>query len=86
MTMYLLSFDDGAITFPEELPDVAAAVRAVRVEPEDAGVLVFSAGLEHQVPSFGATDATVTDGVPRAVMCPAASGGRTVEPVTEEDF
>jgi len=24
--------------------------------------------------------------VPRAAMSPAASGGRTVEPVTEEDF
>jgi hypothetical protein len=23
--------------------------------------------------------------IPRAAMCPAASGGRTVEPVTEED-
>jgi hypothetical protein len=24
--------------------------------------------------------------IPRAAMSPAASGGRTVEPVTEEDF
>ncbi|MCY7394781.1 MAG: hypothetical protein LH468_01295 [Nocardioides sp.] len=31
MTTYLISFDDGAMTFPEEgLPDVADAVRAVR--------------------------------------------------------
>ena len=27
-----------------------------------------------------------SDGIPRAAMSPAASGGRTVEPVTEEDF
>jgi hypothetical protein len=25
-------------------------------------------------------------GIPRAAMSPAASGGRTVEPITEEDF
>jgi hypothetical protein len=63
MTKYLISFDDGAMTFPEEeLPDVAAAVRVVREEAKDAGVWVFSAGLEHQVPSVVATDGTVTDG------------------------
>jgi hypothetical protein len=63
MTKYLISFDDGAMTFPEEdLPDVAKAVRAVRREAKDAGVWVFSAGLLHQVPSVVATDGTVTDG------------------------
>ena len=63
MTKYLISFDDGAMTFPkEDLPDVAAAARAVRVAAEAAGVWVFSAGLEHQVPSVVATDGTVTDG------------------------
>jgi hypothetical protein len=41
---------------------VAHAARAVRVEAKDAGVWVFSAGLEHQVPSVVATDGTVTDG------------------------
>jgi len=63
MTKYLISFDDGAMTFPEEeLPDVADAARAVMRQAEDAGVWVFSAGLEHQVPSVVATDGTVTDG------------------------
>ncbi len=62
MTKYLISFD-GAMTFvEEELPDVADAVRAVRVQAKDAGVWVLSAGLEHQVPSVVATDGTVTDG------------------------
>ena len=57
MTKYLISFDDGAMTFPkEDLPDVADAVRAVRVGAMDSGVWVFSAGLEHQVPSVVATD------------------------------
>ncbi len=63
MTRYLISFDDGAMTFPEEeLPDVAEAAHKVVQEAKDAGVWVFSAGLEHQVPSVVATDGTVTDG------------------------
>jgi len=63
MTKYLISFDDGAMTFPEEdLPDVAKAARAVIQEAKGAGVWVFSGGLEHQVPSVVATDGTVTDG------------------------
>ena len=63
MTKYLISFDDGAMTFPEEdLPDMAKAAHEVVQEATDAGVWVFSAGLEHQVPSVVATDGTVTDG------------------------
>lgn len=63
MTRYLISFNDGAMTFPdEELPAVAADVRVVREAARDAGVWVYSAGLEHQVPSVVATDGTVTDG------------------------
>jgi hypothetical protein len=63
MTRYLISFDDGAMSFPEEeLPDVAKAAHAVVQQAADAGVWVFSAGLEHQVPSIVATDGTVTDG------------------------
>jgi hypothetical protein len=42
MTRYLISFDDGAMTFPEEeLPDVAEAAHAVVEEAKDAGVWVF---------------------------------------------
>ena len=63
MTRYLISFDDGAMTFPEEeLPDVGKAAHAVVREAEDAGVWALSAGLEHQVPSVVAIDGTVTDG------------------------
>ncbi len=52
MTQYMIAFDDGAMTFPEEeLPDVARAAQAVAREARDAGVWLFSAGLEHQVPS-----------------------------------
>jgi hypothetical protein len=64
MTRYLISFDDGAMTFPEEdLPEVADAAHAVSQEAKDAGVWVFAGGLKGQeVVSVVATDGTVTDG------------------------
>jgi hypothetical protein len=63
MTQYLISFDDGAMTFPEEeLPDVAKAALAVDQEAKDAGVFVFGGGLASQRASVVATDGTVTDG------------------------
>ena len=63
MTRYLISFDDGAMDFPEEdLPDVAKAAMKVVQEAQEAGVWVFSAGLESQRASIVATDGTVTDG------------------------
>jgi hypothetical protein len=47
MTQNLISFDDGAMTFPEEeLPDVAEAAHAVAQEAKDAGVWVFGGGLK----------------------------------------
>ena len=63
MTQYLIAFDDGDMVFPrEDLPAVAKAVREVEEDGRRAGVWVFAAGLEHQVPSVVATDGTVTDG------------------------
>jgi hypothetical protein len=64
MTRYLISFDDGAMTFPEEeLPDVAGAAHAVVEEAEDAGVWVFGGALHsHEEVSVVATDGTITDG------------------------
>ena len=51
MTRYLISFDDGAMTFPEEeLPDVAKAAHDVVQEAKGAGVWVSEAGAS----SFGA--------------------------------
>lgn len=63
MTRYLISFDDGAMTFPEEeLPDVAEAAHAVVREAKDAAVWVFGGGLtDHEEASLVATDGTVTD-------------------------
>jgi hypothetical protein len=64
MTRYLISFDDGAMTFPEEgLPDVAEAAHTVVQEAQDAGVWVFGGGLKnHEDASVVAIDGTVTDG------------------------
>ena len=67
MTRYLISFDDGAMTFPEEeMPDVAKAAHEVVQEAKDAGVWVFGGGLESQQASVVATDGTVTDGHPES--------------------
>lgn len=50
MPRYLVSFDDGAMTFPdEELPEVAEAAHAVVREAINAGVWVFGGGLYEQV-------------------------------------
>jgi hypothetical protein len=64
MTRYLISFDDGAMTFPEEeLPDVAEAAHAVAQEARDSGAWVFGGGLHsREEVSVVATDGTVTDG------------------------
>lgn len=64
MTRYLISFDDGAMTFPDEdLPAVAAAANAVVREAEDAGVWVFGGGLTNfEGVSVVDTDGAVTHG------------------------
>lgn len=63
MTRYLISFDDGAMTFPEEdLPDVDKAAHEVVHEAQKAGVWVFGGGLERQRASIVATDGTIIDG------------------------
>ena len=63
MTRYLISFDDGAMTFPaEDLPDVARAAHEVVQAAQQAGVWVFGGGVESQRASIVATDGRVTDG------------------------
>jgi hypothetical protein len=64
MMRYLISFDDGAIAFPEgDLPEVARAAHAVVDEAVEAGVWVFGGGLHsHETVSVVGTDGTVTDG------------------------
>ena len=64
MTRYLISFDDGAMTFPEEeLPAVTDAAHAVMHEAKDARVWVFGGGLTAREEAIVVgTDGTVTDG------------------------
>ena len=46
MTRYLISFDDGWMTFPEEdLPAVDEAAHKVVQEAKNAGVWMFGGGL-----------------------------------------
>jgi len=61
---YLISFDEGAMTFPEEdLAAVAEAAHAVTREAQEAGVWVFAGGLfPPKEMSVVATDGTVVDG------------------------
>lgn len=63
MTQYLISFDEGWMSFSEEeLPAVAAAAQAVVQEARAAGVWVFGGGVGDQRASIVATDGMVTDG------------------------
>ena len=64
MTKYLISFEDGAMDFPEEdLPEVADAAHAVVQEAKDAGVFVFTGGLDYRAKhAVVATDGMITDG------------------------
>jgi len=73
MTKYLISFDDGAMTFPEEeLPDVSDAAHAVVQEAKNAGVFVFAGGLK----LIRSPAATVSGSVPerRIPASPSVSG------------
>jgi hypothetical protein len=85
MTRYLISFDDGAMTFPEkDLPAVAEAAQAVAQEARDAGAWVFGAGLKSQEQvSVVATDGTITDGPSRERK--AYVGGFAVVDVPSRD-
>jgi hypothetical protein len=64
VTRYLISFPDGAMDHipEEEMPDVAKAAHAVVKDALNAGVYLFTGGLEFQRPSIVATDGTVTEG------------------------
>ncbi|MEJ7837304.1 MAG: YciI family protein [Thermomicrobiales bacterium] len=63
MQRYLISFNDGAMNFPEEdWSDVAEASHKVVQEAKDAGVWIFGGGVERQVASIVATDGKISDG------------------------
>ena len=63
MPRYLISFDDGWMTFPEEdLPAVSEASHAVVREAKAAGVWIFGGGIMSQQASVVAPDGSVSDG------------------------
>lgn len=64
MARYLISFDDGAMSHPEEdFAAVAEAAHAVTREAQDAGVWVFAGGLyPPEDVTKVATDGTVAEG------------------------
>ncbi len=63
MTRYLISFDDGAMTIPEqELPAVDEAAHAVVRAAQEAGAWIFGGGVRRQRASIVATDGTVSEG------------------------
>jgi hypothetical protein len=63
MKRYLISFDDGSMTFPEEdMPAVGDAAHQVVRAAQEAGVWVFGGGVDSQQASIVATDGKVTAG------------------------
>ena len=63
MARYLISFDDGAMSFPEEdLPAVGEAAHAVVRAAQEAGVWIFGGGLRSQRANIVATNGRVIDG------------------------
>ena len=63
MTRYLISFEDGAMTFPDEdLPEVARAAHRVVQQAREAGVWIHGGGVDYREASVVATDGTVTNG------------------------
>lgn len=63
MLRFMISFDDGAMKFPEEdLPAVSDASRAVVREAKAAGVWIFGGGLLTQQASVVAIDGAISAG------------------------
>lgn len=64
MALYLISFDRGWMSIPEEeLPDVADAAHAVVEAAKDAGVFVFGGGIaDDEKTTLVGVDGMVTDG------------------------
>ena len=86
MTQYLISFNDGAMTFPaEDLPEVARAAMAVVREAMAAGVFIFGGGLlEPALTSVVATDGAVSHG-PNPAYKDFIGGFTIVEVPTREE-
>lgn len=85
MPRYLISFDDGAMTFPaEDLPDVARAASAVVQAAKDAGAWVFGAGVDGGPAGVVDPDGTVT-GRPHPETKPVIGGFSVIDVATREE-
>ena len=85
MKRFLISFDDGAMTFPEEdLSAVDEAAHRVVQEAKDAGVWIFGGGLQSQRASIVATDGTVSEG-PYPETKPVIGGFSIIEVPSREE-
>jgi hypothetical protein len=63
VTRYLISFEEGSMTIPEEdLPDVARAAHDVVRAAQAAGVWIHGGGVDYQETSRVDTDGTVSGG------------------------
>ena len=84
MPRFLVTFNDGDMTFPqEELAEVGAAAHAVMHEAMDAGVWIVGGGFDRFEPVVVGTDGNVTQG-PLAYS-PIHLGGFTVLDVASRD-
>jgi hypothetical protein len=86
MKRFLISFDDGWMSFPteEEWIAVGAASHKIVQEAKDAGVWIFGAGLHTQSASVVATDGTITAG-PNPETKAVIGGFSIIEVPTRED-
>jgi hypothetical protein len=82
MTQYLITFPSDAMNHipDEEMPEVGRAAHAVCQELIDAGVYLFTGGLEEEPANLVGTDGTVTEG-PR----PDFIGGITIVDVPSRE-
>ena len=84
MPTYLISFDDGTMTIPdEELDAVGEAAHAVVRDAQEAGAWIFGGGVLSQMASIVAPDGRVTDGPYPEVK--AVIGGFSVVQVGSRD-
>ena len=85
MQRYLISFDDGAMDFPEEdFPAVGEAAHRVVAEAKRAGVWIWGGGLQRQRASIVGTDGSVTDG-PSPETKAVVGGFSIIEVASRED-
>jgi hypothetical protein len=86
MKRYLISFDDGWMSFSteEEWVAVGDASRQVVREAKAAGVWIFGGGLQTQSASVVATDGTITAG-PNPETKAVVGGFSVIEVPTHED-